>query len=131
MYKSMSDSRIVNSFNIIYSQDGHELIAAHRLKETLLHNLITSFDLFQKNDDWRGEKEHRMTVSTTGTEIRYKKDDHGDYTPFVNLEFPIEALKIIVIGPKCGRYTYGMLRSLLFDRKIKHQMQVLNSNSPM
>lgn len=131
VYQSMSDPRISESFKKMYSQDGPEFIVARRLKETILHNLITTFDLFQKNDDWQEEKEHRMAVCAGGAEIHYKKDNNGDYIPYVSMEFSPEALKIIMIGPKCGRYTYGMIRSLLFDRKIKQQVQVLNSSNPM
>lgn len=131
MYATMTDSRITESFKRVYSQDVPDAVVTRQIKETLLRNLIMAFDLFQKSGEWRDQNEHRMTISTVGAGIHYHKDDNGDYVPFTYLEFPIDALKIIMIGPMCGRYSYGMVRSLLFERGISQPVQVLNSNCLM
>lgn len=126
-YRSMSDSRVIESFRKICSQESPDAIVNQRIKENLLYGLITTFDLFQKSEEWSDEKEHRMTVGAIGAEIHFKKNSNGDYLPLTYVDFPIEALKIIMIGPKCGRNAYGMIQSLLFERQIRQSVQVLDS----
>ena len=117
-YKSMSDSRVIESFKMIYSHEAQDTIVSQRIKENLLYSLITTYDLFQKAGNWSNEKEHRMSVSTVGNEIHFKKAINGDYLPYTYVDFPIETLKIIMIGPKCGRNAYGMIQSLLCEHQI-------------
>lgn len=126
-YKSMSDSRVIESFRTIYSQESPDAIVNQRIKENLLYGLITTFDLFQKTEEWSNEKEHRMTVSAARNEIHFKKGNNGDYLPYTYVDFPIKTLKIIMIGPKCGRNAYGMIQSLLYKRRIRQAVQVLDS----
>lgn len=126
-YKSMSDSRVIESFRKIYSQEAPDAIVNQRIKENLLYGLITTFDLFQKTEEWSNEKEHRITVCTAGNEIHFKKGNNADYIPYTYVDFPIGALKIIMIGPKCGRNAYGMIQSMLCERRIRQAVQVLDS----
>lgn len=128
MYQSTTNKKVVEAFNKLYSNDTPEFAVSQRIKETLVHNMISAFDLFHKCDDWKGEKEHRMTLSVMSHEICYEKNASGDYDPFVDVEIPIDSLKMIMIGPKCGKNAYGMVQSLLFNRQIKEKVQVLNSN---
>lgn len=92
---------------------------------------LRCFDLFHKRDDGLGEKEHRIMLSTISQEVRYRKNDAGDYIPYFGIEFPFDTLKIIMIGPKCGKNAYGMIQSLMSERRIKQQVQVLNSTCPL
>lgn len=131
VYQSMTNAKVKESFQKIYLQDTPEFAISQRIKETLLHNLINTFDLFHKCDDCRGEKEHRMTASVMTDRISYERNTSGDYDPFINVEFPIEALKMIVIGPKSGKNTYGMIKSQLYKHQVKEKIQILNSNCTM
>lgn len=128
VYQSTTDSRVKESFKKLCTHDIPEIVVNRRIKETLLHNLINTFDLFNKYDDWKGEKEHRMTASVMGNEISYEENAHGDYCPFIEVEFPIDALKLIMIGPKGGKNSYGMVRSHLYKQQVKEKIQVLQSN---
>lgn len=127
IYQGMTDSKVAQSFRMLYSKEEPDSIVSQRIKETLMYNLITSFDLFQKSEEWSDEKEHRMTVGVIGPEINYKKSNNGDYLPYTYVDVPIEALKIIMIGPKCGRNAYGMIQHMLRERQIRQSVQVLDS----
>ena len=131
MYQSSTNPKVVEAFKKLYEHDTPGVVLTQRIKETLLHNLINTFDLFHKSDDWAGEKEHRMTIGAMPYEISYEKNAFGDYEPFVEIEFPIEVMKTIVIGPRCGKNAYGMVQSLLFKNQIKEKIQVHNSNCMM
>lgn len=131
IYQSSTNAKVVEAFQKLYEQDTPEFALTQRIKETLLHNLITTFDLFQKGDEWKREKEHRMISGAISNEISYEKNAFGDYDPFVEIEFPIEALKTLVIGPRCGKNAYGMVQSLFLKHQIKNKIQVLNSNCMM
>lgn len=72
-----------------------------------------------------------MSVSTVGNEIHFKKAINGDIIPYSYVDFPIETLKIIMIGPKCGRNAYGMIQSLLCEHQIRQMVQVLDSGCSM
>lgn len=59
--------------------------------------------------------------------LEHKKSNNGDYLPYTYVDVPIEALKIIMIGPKCGRNAYGMIQHMLRERQIRQSVQVLDS----
>ena len=131
MYHSTTNIKVVEAFQKLYACDTPEFAVTQRIKETLVHHLINTFDMFHKCDDWKGEKEHRLITSVMSHEINYEKNVTGDYDPYVEVEFPVEALKIIMLGPKCGKNAYGMIQSLIFSRQIKEKIQVLNSHCMM
>lgn len=127
MYKMMSDPRVVESFKTIYSQDGSATHVPQRLKDTLVSNIVTSFDLFHKQDVWRNEKEYRISLSTTSFDVQFEKDESGDFAPYADVAFPVDALRMIVIGPKSGRNAYGMVRSLLTRKGVSQNVKLLES----
>ena len=46
--------------------------------------------------------------------------------------FALRAMKSIVIGPKCGRNTYGMIQSLFYQRGLYNRdLQVMESSCPL
>lgn len=128
MYKATTDAKVKLAFEKLYATDTPEFAITQRIKETLVHNLVSTYDLFHKRDIWQNEKEHRMTVSLMAPEIRYEKNANGDYDPYVVMEFPIDALKMVVIGPKCGKNAYGMIQSLFYECQVKEKIQVFYSN---
>ena len=131
MYKSTNNVRVKQAFETIYSVDTPEFAIPQRIKETFVHNLVSTYDLFHKRDVWQKENEHRMTISMMAPEIRYVKNTNGDYNPYIEMEIPIDALKMIVIGPKCGKNAFGMIQSLFYGRQVKERIQVLESNCVM
>ena len=131
MYKATTNVKVKKAFETIYAVDTPEFAITQRIKETFVHNLVSTYDLFHKRDVWQKENEHRMTIGMMSPEIRYVKNANGDYDPYVEIEIPIDALKIIVIGPKCGKNVFGMIQSLFYERQVKEKIQVLNSNCVM
>ncbi len=128
MYQSSTNPKVIEAFKKLYELNTPEIGFTQRIKETLLHNLINTFDLFHKSEDWKGEKEHRMTTGAMSPEITYEKNAFGDYEPFVEIEFPIVVMKTVVIGPRCGKNAYGMVQSLFYERQVKEKIQVFYSN---
>lgn len=126
-YKMMTNPKVLDSFQMLYSQEGPAGMAPQRIKDTLVSNIITTYDVFHKQDVWRNEKEYRMTLSPTPIDIQFVKDDNGDYIPYANVALPVTSLRMIVIGPKCGRNAYGMVKSLLMQRGVSQDVTVLNS----
>ena len=55
------------------------------------------------------------------------KDNNGDYIPHANVQFPVEALRMLVIGPKCGKNAFGMVKSLFMQKGIMQDVKVLDS----
>ena len=127
-YKSMTDTRVIDSFASIYGKDNSAPVVSQYFKDALVQNIITTFDIFNKQDVWRNEKEYRISLSPTPVDIEFIKDNNGDYVPFANIQFPIASLRMLVIGPRCGRYAYGMIKSLFMQRGIAQDIQVLDSS---
>lgn len=130
-YKMMTDARVVDSFTKLYGQESPATIVPQRLKNTLVENLITTFDLFNKQDVWRNEKEFRIVLSPMPLDIEFKKDINGDYIPHAKVQFSVDALRMMVIGPKCGRNAYGMIKSLLMQHGVTQDIKILNSTIRM
>lgn len=126
-YKMMANPQVIESFNQIYRQDGPIASVPQRIKDTLVSNIITTYDVFHKQDVCRNEKEYRISLSPMPTDIFFEKDANNDYIPFANVSFPVDALRMIMIGQKCGRNTYGMVKSLLLQKGISHDIKILNS----
>lgn len=126
-YKMMANPQVIESFNQIYKQDGPAAFVPQRIKDTLVSNIITTFDVFHKQDVCRNENEYRITLSPMPIDILFEKDINNDYIPFANVPFPVEALKMIMIGQKCGRNAYGMVKSMLLQKGISHDIKILNS----
>ena len=126
-YKMMIDPRVLDSFKKIYNQEHHDTLASQRIKISLIENLITTFDVFNKQDVWRNEKEYRISLSPLPLDVEYAKDANGDYIPYAEVQFPVDALRMMVIGPRCGKNAYGMVKSLLSHKGISQDVQVLSS----
>lgn len=103
------------------------LIVPQRIKDTLVENLITTFDVFNKQDVWCNEKEYRIALTPMPIDVEFLKDNNGDYIPHANVPFPVDALRMMVIGPHCGKNAYGMIKSLLMQKGVMHEVKVLNS----
>ncbi len=127
-YKMMSNPKIVDSFQMIYSQESPAGLVPLRIKDTLISNIITTYDVFHKQDVWRNEREYRIALSPMPVDIQFVKDGNGDYIPYANVALPVSALRMMIIGPKCGRNAYGMIKSLFMQRGVSQEVQVLNSS---
>lgn len=127
-YTMMTDTRVIDSFTAIYEKESPAALVTQRIKNTLVQNIITTFDIFNKQDVWRNEKEYRIALSPMPVDIEFLKDNNGDYIPYSNVQFPIAALRMLVIGPQCGRNSYGMVKSLLLQRGVTQDIQVLESS---
>lgn len=127
IYKMMTDSRVIDSFTSIYGQESPAAVVPQRIKDTLVQNIITTFDVFNKQDVWRNEKEYRISLSSMPVDIEFLKDSNGDYIPHANVQFSVEALRMLVIGPKCGKNAYGMVKSLFLQHGIMQDIKVLDS----
>lgn len=126
-YKMMTDSRVIDSFTSFYGQESPAAVVPQRIKDTLVQNIITTFDVFNKQDVWRNEKEYRIALSPMPIDVEFLKDHNGDYIPYANVQFPVDALRMIVIGPRCGKNAYGMVKSLLMQKGVMQEVKVLNS----
>lgn len=127
-YKMMTDTRVIDSFYAIYGKESPDGGVSQRIKDTLVQNIITTFDVFNKQDVWRNEKEYRISLSPIPVDILFLKDNNGDYIPYANVQFPIASLRMLVIGPRCGRNSYGMVKSLFMQRGVTQDIQVLESS---
>lgn len=127
-YKMMTDTRVIDSFSAIYGKESTAGVVSQRINNTLAQNIITTFDVFNKQDVWRNEKEYRISLSPMPVDIEFLKDKNGDYIPYANVQFPITSLRMLVIGPRCGRNSYGMVKSLFMQRGISQDIQVLESS---
>jgi len=126
-YKMITDKRVIDSFTTIYGQESSAAVVLQRIKDTLVQNIITTFDVFNKQDVWRNEKEYRISLNPMPVDIEFLKDSNGDYIPHANVQFPVEALRMLVIGPKCGKNAYGMVKSLFMQKGIMQDIKVLDS----
>lgn len=126
-YKMIFNPQVIETFKKIYSLKSPATMVPQRIKDTLVMNLITTFDIFHKQDVWRNEKEFRISLSPMPTDILFIKDESGDYIPYANVSFPVAALRMIVIGPKNGKNAYGMIKSLLLRKGVSQDVTVLNS----
>lgn len=126
-YKLMTNPKVVEGFSLIYRQESPAIFVPKRIKDTLVQNIITTFDIFNKQDVWRNEKEFRIALSPMPIDIEFLKDDNGDYIPHANIQFPVDALRMMVIGPRCGKNSYGMLKSLLMQKGVMQEVKVLKS----
>lgn len=127
-YKMMSNPKVIDSFQMLYSQESPAAVVPQRIKDTLVSNIITTYDIFHKQDVWRNEREYRLALSPMPIDVQFVKDENGDYIPYANVALPVAALRMIVIGSKCGRNAYGMIKSLLMQRGLSQEVQVLNSS---
>lgn len=123
----MSDPHVIESFSVIYGQENPQTQILQRIKDTLVSNIITTFDVFNKQHTYRNEKEYRMSLGAMPVEIEFVKVPEGDYIPFANVAIPVEALRMMVIGPKCGKNAYGMIKSLLMQKGISQDITIINS----
>lgn len=126
-YKMMTNPKVLEGFSMIYSQESPAMVVPQRIKDTLVQNIITTFDIFNKQDVWRNEKEYRIALSPMPVDIEFLKDNNGDYIPHANVQFPVDALRMMVIGPRCGKNAYGMVKSLLMQKGVMQEVKVLNS----
>ena len=126
-YKMMTDTRVIDSFTTLYGQESPAAVVPQRIKDTLVQNIITTYDVFNKQDVWRNEKEYRISLSPMPVDIEFLKDSNGDYIPHANVQFPVDALRMMVIGPKCGKNAYGMVKSLFMQRGVMQDVKVLDS----
>lgn len=126
-YKMMTNPKIVEGFSMIYSQESPAKVVLQRIKDTLVQNIITTFDIFNKQDVWRNEKEYRIALSPMPIDIEFLKDNNGDYIPHAIVQFPVDALRMMVIGPRCGKNAYGMVKSLLMQKGVMQEVKVLDS----
>lgn len=127
VYQMMSDPRVIESFSVIYGQENPQTQILQRIKDTLVSNIITTFDVFNKQHTYRNEKEYRMSLGAMPVEIEFVKDPEGDYIPFANVAIPVAALRMMVIGRKCGKNAYGMIKSLLMQKGISQDISIINS----
>lgn len=126
-YKMVSDPRVLDAFKKLYGQNGPTVYVTQQIKDTLVENLITTFDVFNKQDVWRNEKEYRVSLSPLPLNLEFVKDNNGDYIPFTSVPISVEALRMIVIGPKCGKNAYGMVKAVLSNKGISQEVNVINS----
>lgn len=126
-YRMMANPKVIDSFKMLYSQESPAAVMPQSIKDTLVSNIITTYDVFHKQDVWRNEKEYRISLSSMPIDVQFVKDENGDYIPYANVSLPVPALRMIVIGPKCGRNSYGMVKSLLMQRGVSLNVTVLNS----
>ncbi len=127
-YKLMTNPKVLDSFTRLSRHEGPAIIVSQRIKDTLVQNIITTFDVFNKQDIWRNEKEYRIALSSMPINTEFLEDKNGDYIPHANVHFPVEALRMIVIGPRCGKNAYGMVKSLLLQKGIMQEVEILNSS---
>lgn len=127
IYKMMSNPKVIDSFSIIYNRESPAMIVPQRIKDTLVENLITTFDVFNKQDVWRNEKEYRIALTPMPIDVEFLKENNGDYIPHANVMFPVDALRMMVIGPRCGKNAYGMIKSLLMQKGVMQEVKMLNS----
>ena len=93
-----------------------------------MQNIITTFDVFNKQDVWRNEKEYRIALSPMPVDIEFLKDNNGDYIPYANVQLPVASLRMLVIGPQCGKFAYGMVKSLFMQRGVAQDIKILESS---
>ena len=133
MYKAVTNPKVLATYGKIYESEGSGNVRL-RIVNTIVSNLVADFGIFNKMDDWKEEKEVRLSLAAVTPDFIYykRKEKDMDYVPAVEVKFPIHALKGIVIGPKCGKNTYGMIQSLFYKRGLYNRdLQILNSSCPL
>jgi hypothetical protein len=130
-YQKLSEPKILDALKVIHTQDGPSTAILQRIKNTLITNLIATYDVFHKQDIWQSEREYRLSLNSLPIDVEYHKDEEGGYIPFANVSIPVTALRMIIIGPKCGKNAFGMIKSLLQRKGISHEVFILNSNFPL
>lgn len=126
-YKLMSKPEVISSFKEIYRQSLPDASFNQRMADTLVSNLITRFSPFNKYDTMRCEREYRISVSIAPNQIRYIKDAEGDYIPVADLVLPADSLRMMVLGSRSPRNSYGMIRSLLTRKGFRQDIPILQS----
>ena len=126
-YQMMSNPKVIDSINVICSQDGPAAMIPERFKNTLVSNIITTYDVFHKQDVWRNEKEYRISLCPMPIDIQFVKDENGDYIPYANVPLPVAALRMIVVGPKSGKNAYGMIKTMLMQKGVSQDVGILYS----
>ena len=117
LYSSMADPIVQSSMRKLYESEGTGERVEMALKENLALNLISFCSIFHKLGMWQNEKEYRVSWGEF-VKIKYRKSASGVYVPYIDAPYPLSALKEIVIGPKCGRNAYGMVRSLFHSKGL-------------
>jgi hypothetical protein len=130
MYQAVTNPKVLATYGKIYESEGGGNVRM-RIVNTIVSNLVADFGIFNKLDDWKAEKEVRLSLAAVTPDFIYykRKEQDMDYVPAVEIKFPLHALKGIVIGPKCGKNTYGMIQSLFYKRGLYNRdLQILNSS---
>ncbi len=132
-YVLMTNPNVKESFIKKYDAKtrGNKDDMIFRYKETILMNLVTFYSIFHKLDMWSNENEFRFSTAGFGPVVRYYKNTKGMYIPYIDVSFPIDALKEIVIGPTCGRNAYGMVKSLMYERRLLQFPTIIESQCPL
>lgn len=126
-YRLMNKPEVINSFKEIYGRSLPDGNFNQRMAATLVSNLITRFSPFNKYDTMRCEREYRISVSIAPNQICYIKDAEGDYIPVADLILPADSLRMMVLGSRSPRNSYGMIRSLLIRKGFRQDIPILQS----
>ena len=132
-YLSMTNENVKESLLRLYESEtkGNKDDMNFRYKDTVIMNLVTFYSIFHKLDMWSNENEYRFSTAGFGPVVRYYRNTKGAYIPYINVSFSIDALKEIVIGPTCGRNSYGMVKSLMYERGVLDFPTIYESKCPL
>jgi len=131
IYSGITDSRVQDSMKKLYEREVPPENMDFVLKENAVINLVSFCSVYNKLGMWSNEKEYRLSFDTLSFQMRYNKNRDGVYVPYVDIDFPLDALKEIVIGPTCGRNAMGMLRSLFYSRGLMNAIPMRYSVVPL
>ncbi len=132
-YVLMTSSIVKESFMKLFEAEtgGNKDEMISRYKITMLLNLVTFYSIFHKLDIWSNENEFRFSTAGFEHAVRYYKNTKGMYIPYINVSFPIDALKEVIIGPTCGINAYGMVKSLMYERGLLQAPTIIESQCPL
>jgi len=130
-YAVMTGQMIRDAFRKISIGDVPENQMDFHINDILATNLVSFCSIYNKLSIWSNEKEFRISLDTIAHNIRYYKNNSGIYVPYVDVDYPLKALKEIVIGPTCGRNAMGMLRSLFYEKGITDAVPMKYSTCPL
>jgi len=128
-YILMTNNSVKESFAGLSKVNKEEMV--FRYKRFILLNLVTFYSIFHKLDMWSNENEFRFSTAGFGPIVKYYKNAKGVYVPYINVSFAIDALREVVIGPTCGRNSYGMVKSLMYERGMLSIPIVTESQCPL
>lgn len=115
IYSQMSLLDVRKALKVLYLNEVPDGLMDFVINETIAKNLISFCSIFHKLGMWQNEHEYRVSM-TDPFKTQYYKSASGTYIPYTEVAYPLKALKEIMIGPKCGRNAYGMVRSLFLNR---------------